>query len=142
MKTQLLLLLVASSVVGCSGAVRSPEDYRDDTGKLFETKAGAMKACYDDVLKATPGASGTVTAQFRWSKDDGALQDIAIDPNASTAPAPVQECVVKSLAGLTMTPIDAKNGVGSWTFEFHAPPPPASPPPTAPTDPVPERAPG
>lgn len=128
MKIQLLALVsLAALAVGCSGALRSPEMYRDDTAKVFETKTGDMKACYDDVLKATPGAGGTVTVKFTWSSEDGTLKDTVVDPAASTAPAEVQGCVTKALTGLTLDPKDAKDGLGSWTFDFHAPPPAAAP---------------
>lgn len=128
MKTQLLTLVsLAAMAVGCSGAVRSPEMYRDDTAKVFESKAGEMKACYDAVLKGSPNVGGTVTVKFTWSSEDGTLKDTAVDPANSTAPAPVQECVTKSLTGLTIAPVDAKDGLGSWTFDFHAPAAPAAP---------------
>ena len=131
MKTQLLALvsLVALATTACSGALRSPEMYRDDTAKVFETKTGDMKSCYDDVLKSKPGVGGTVTVKFTWSSEDGTLKDTVVDPAGSSAPAEVQQCVTKALTGLTLDPKDAKDGMGTWKFEFHAPPPaaPAAP---------------
>lgn len=133
MKTQLLALLaLASLAAGCSGALRSPEMYRDDTAKVFASKAGDMKACYDDVLKTSPGVGGTVTVKFTWSSEDGTLKDTAVDAPNSTAPAPVQECVTKALTGLTLDPKDAKDGLGTWKFDFKADPPAQSPPAAAP----------
>lgn len=128
MKTQFLALLaLASMAAGCGGAIRSPEMYRDDTAKVFETKTPDMKACYDDVLKTTPGAGGTVTVKFTWSSEDGTLKDSAVDAPNSTAPAPIQQCVTKALTGLTLDPKDAKDGLGTWKFDFHAPPPAQAP---------------
>lgn len=135
MKTQLLALLALASLaplmVACSGALRSPEMYRDDTGKVFASKAGDMKACYDDFLKIMPRVGGTVTVKFTWSSEDGTLKDTAVDVPNTTAPALVQQCVTKALTGLTLDPKDAKDGLGSWKFEFH-PDAPAQSPPAAP----------
>lgn len=135
MKTQLLALvsLLALATTACGAAIRSPEMYRDDTAKVFESKTGDMKACYDDVLKGKPGAGGTVTVKFTWSSEDGTLKDTAVDPAGSSAPAEIQACVTKALTGLTIDPKDAKDGQGSWKFDFHAPPPAAAPPAAPPT---------
>lgn len=133
MKIQLLALVsLAALSAACSGAIRSPEMYRDDTAKVFEAKAGDMKACYDDVLKATPGVGGSVTVKFTWSSEDGTLKDTVVDPAGSSAPAEVQACVTKALTGLTIDPKDAKDGQGTWKFEFQAPPPAAPAAPAAP----------
>ena len=76
-----------------------------------------------------PGVGGTVTVKFTWSSEDGTLKDTVVDPAGSSAPAEVQQCVTKALTGLTLDPKDAKDGMGTWKFEFHAPPPaaPAAP---------------
>ena len=117
-KSALLAFAALSAVAGCSFAARSPDMFRDDTKKLFETKHNEMKACYDGVLKGTPGAAGKVTVHFTWEKSTGALQNPAVDPAATTAPAPVQECVTKHLGGLVMNPADAREGQGTWAFDF------------------------
>jgi hypothetical protein len=122
MKTTLLL---ASSIAlgACSFAARSPEMYRDDTGKALATKSDEIRACYDNVLKASPGAGGTVTVKFDVETEQGKIQHVTVDKTKTTAPEPVSECVTRSIEGLTLAPPDARKGEGMWVYEFQAPPP-------------------
>lgn len=117
-KLALIAFAALSAVAGCSFAARSPDMFRDDTKKLFDTKGNDMKACYDGVLKGTPGAAGKVTVNFQWEHGTGALQNPTVDAAKTTAPAPVQECVTKNLGGLVMNPADSRDGQGSWSFDF------------------------
>jgi hypothetical protein len=123
-------LLVLSVVLSaCSFAARSPEMYRDDTGRALASKQDEIRACYDTVLKDTPGAQGTVTVKFDVETEQGKISNVTVDKAKTTAPDPVSSCVTKSIEGLSITPPDARKGAGMWVYEFSAPPPAAAPTP-------------
>jgi hypothetical protein len=67
-----LLALVASSI-GCSFYARSPEDYRDETQKLLDTKAADIKTCYDTALQGMQDLQGKVTVAFTVEAETGKL---------------------------------------------------------------------
>jgi hypothetical protein len=115
-----LLGSMLAAGTGCNGgfSLRSPDQYGKDSQALIDGKKAEMQACYDGVLKTTPGAAGKVTVKFTWEKSSGKIMNVAADPAGSTAPAPVQECVVKSLQGLVLNPGDAKQGDGTWSVDF------------------------
>jgi hypothetical protein len=129
MKTS--MLLVSTSLValtGCSVAARSPQMYADDTKAVLEKKNDDIRACYDGVLKSSPGAAGKVTVNFVVMTETGKITDVAVDKAGTTAPDPVAECVTKAIDGLSLSPADVRKGEGTWVYEFTAPPPPAPPP--------------
>jgi hypothetical protein len=123
------LLLVASLTLGaCSFAARSPEMYRDDTGKALATKQEEIRSCYDGVLKSNPSAAGTVTVKFDVETDSGKISHVTVDKTKTTAPDPVADCVMRSIDGLTLAPPDQRKGEATWVYEFQAPPPAAASP--------------
>lgn len=125
MKTTLLTMAaVLSTAAGCSFAARSPEMYRDDTAKVIATKQNEMRACYDGVLKGSPGVGGRVTVKFEVDTEGGKIRKVAVDKAASTAPDAVGECVTKNLEGLAIAPPDQRVGQATFVFEFAAPPSP------------------
>lgn len=126
-------VLVALGSSACSFAARSPEMYRDDTQKLLATKSEALKACYDGVLKGDPKAQGSVVVTFEVTEETGEIVNAAVKDDATTAPAPVRDCVVQSLQGLTLAPGDARKGLATFSYDFEiAPQKAAAPAPAAP----------
>ncbi len=121
MKTTILIAASLATLAGCSAALRSPEMWREDTTKVLQTRNDAIRACYDEVLKGTPGASGKVTITFEVETEAGKIQNVAVDKANTTAPDAVGECVTKNLDGLAVTPPDAKVGQGTFVYEFTAP---------------------
>jgi hypothetical protein len=111
---------------GCSFAARSPEMYRDDTKAVLETKNNDIRACYDGVLASTPGVGGKVTVTFDVETEGGKIVNVVVDKANTTAPAPVAECVTKSLAGLGLNPPDKRLGQATFVYEFAVPPPAAA----------------
>jgi len=75
------LLALLASAVGCSFkyAKRDGESYRNDTRALLDGQAGAIKACYDEQLKADPKAGGTVVVKLTVQEDTGAIVDAQVD---------------------------------------------------------------
>jgi hypothetical protein len=129
MKTSLTFALLIT-LSAC--AYRSPEMYRDDTGKVLESKNGEIKACYDGFLKGNQGAGGKVTVNFEVETEAGKIQNVTIDKANTTAPAELGACVKKSIEGLAVSPPDRKTGQGTWVYEFSQPPATPAPAPAAP----------
>ena len=125
MKTT-ILLLASFAIGGCSVAARSPDMYRDDTGKVLATRQDAIHSCYDNILKSTPGAGGHVTVKFEVDNDQGKITHVTVDKANTTAPDAVSDCVTRHIEGLTLSPPDARLGQGTWTYEFVAPSTPAA----------------
>jgi hypothetical protein len=113
------LAALAFTLGGCSASfyARSAEDYKSATRALLESKQSSFSSCYDGVLKGTPDAAGTVTVSFVVEEKTGKIITPAALPE-STAPAPLQECVVRGLDGLALDPPDQRKGVATMTFEF------------------------
>lgn len=133
MKTTILMTtLFAFAATACSFAARSPEMYRDDTGAALAKKNDDIRACYDGVLKGTPGVAGKVTVKFDVETETGKIANVSVDKAASTAPDAVAECVTKTIAGVSIAPPDARKGEGTWVYEFSAPAAPAPAPAPAP----------
>lgn len=121
MKTFILsILLPAALATGCSFQARSTEDYRADTRTVLETKNASIKACYDSALAATPTQSGKVVVTFTVEKKTGALTNIAADPNQSSAPEGLQNCVVQALDGLALDPADRRQGDATFEWVFQS----------------------
>ncbi|MGH7283439.1 MAG: AgmX/PglI C-terminal domain-containing protein [Polyangiaceae bacterium] len=132
MKTILFAALVlAPFATGCSVAARSPDMYRDAVKTALEPKNADIQACYDGVLKATPGVQGKVTVNFDVDTDKGAISNVTVDKSNTTAPDPVASCVTNAIAGVTISPPDARLGKGTFAYEFNAPAAPAAAPPGA-----------
>jgi hypothetical protein len=132
MKTPLLILVSLATVAGCSFAARSPEMYRDEVKAVLEKKNDEIRACYDAVLKGTPGVAGKVTVLFDVAEDTGKISNVKVDKAQTTAPDAVGDCVVKSVNGLELKPADSRLGQGTWVYEFAAPAAPAAAPAAAP----------
>jgi hypothetical protein len=127
-RTRIAMCASVVALTGCGAAVRSPDMYRDDTKAVLVTKNAEILACYDGVLKSTPDAHGRVTLRFDVETEQGKITNVSVDPAGTTAPAPVTECVTRSIGGLGLSPPDGNKGEGTWTYEFVAPPPPKASP--------------
>lgn len=105
----------------CQFHARGPEKYRMATRELVETRSAQIQVCYEEVLKKTPDAGGTVVIKFNVMPKTGAVESTEI-LQESTAPADLSQCVVKALEGLVLNPPDERQGEAtfSWTFEKQA----------------------
>jgi len=121
MKTTILAATVLGLLAGCSGAARTPEVYRDDVGAALAVKSDAIRACYDGVLKSSPGAAGKVTVAFDVETEHGKVTNVRVDPAGTTAPAAVAECVTRSIDGVALAPPDGRMGQGAWVYQFNPP---------------------
>jgi hypothetical protein len=114
------LVALLASVTGCQFYARSPEDYRDATQKVLDTKAGDIKACYDAALKGNQQLQGRVTVQFTVEAETGKIKDVKVDPAGTTAPAELSTCVSNAFGGLALTPPDKRDGIATWVYDFTA----------------------
>jgi hypothetical protein len=114
-----LFLLATLALGGCSGSfhARGPEDYKQATRALLETRQAEFQACYDNVIKADPNAAGTVSVHFLVEEKTGKITSPKALPESS-APAPLQDCVIKGLDGLALDPPDQRKGDATMVFEF------------------------
>jgi len=53
------MLMLLAFAAGCSFHARSPDEYRDATQALLDTKSADIKTCYDGALKGNHGADKT-----------------------------------------------------------------------------------
>lgn len=126
--TSLTCLLVGS--LGCSFMARGPEDYRNDTASLLETKRGEIKGCYDRALEADASVGGKVVLNFTVEQKTGTIKDVAVAPG-TTAPEQLSQCVVTAVQDLKLTPEDQRDGLATFTWEFKANQPAAAGAPAA-----------
>jgi hypothetical protein len=114
------LVALLASVTGCQFYARSPEDYRDATQKVLDTKAGDIKACYDTALKGKQDLQGKVTVHFTVEAETGAIKDVKVDPAGTTAPVELSNCVSTAITGLKLDPPDKRDGIATWSYDFSA----------------------
>ncbi len=127
MKLSVFALLLA----GCSHYIRSPEQYRDDTAAVLESKSGEIKACYDQALQMNKEVAGTVKVKFTVKGETGKVMDPQVETDGTTAPPELQSCVTGVLANVALEPPDDNDGFATYTWEFSVgetpPAPPADP---------------
>ena len=115
---KIIVTLSLAGLAGCSFIARDADMYRTDTRALLETRNADIKACYDNALASNPAQSGTVVVNFTVEKKTGALTNVAVDPDQSTAPAGLQTCVTEALASLTLEQPDRRDGQATFTYQF------------------------
>jgi hypothetical protein len=121
-----LMFLTASAVVpGCTCMARDAETYRADTRGLLETRTRAIKDCYDVALTTDPKLDGQVVVKFKVEKKTGKILDTAVDKERTKAPESLSKCIVDAVDGLTLDPVDQRDGLAtfSWTFKANEPKP-------------------
>ena len=115
-----IAIIAASSVLpGCSCLARDAETYRADT------RTGAIKDCYDQALAADANLDGQVTVKFKVEKKTGKILEPAVDAERTKAPEALSSCIVKAVDGLTLDPVDQREGQASFSWTFKANPPKA-----------------
>jgi hypothetical protein len=117
-----LSLLASLAAVGCGGAIREGDAYRDDTAKLLTAQANPkIHDCFDGMVKTAPGPKnlqGTTTVHFTVAKETGEITNATIVAESTTAQPPVAQCVVSSIQGLKLEPADNVDGDATFTWEF------------------------
>jgi len=116
--TKLFAIAAAATTAACSMRTRAPDEYRDDTQALLETKRAEIKTCYDAALKGFPTTGGTVTVRFVVESETGKVASASVDEGRSTAPPQLRDCVLRAMDGLVLTPGDGNEGQATFTWEF------------------------
>jgi hypothetical protein len=131
MKKPILIALscLCLSSLACSFHARGPEQYRDDTQALLQSKTPEIKACYEELLRSRTDVAGSVRVKFKVQEETGKIFETEIDPSGTTAPPELAQCVVRTIDGLQLTPPDERTGIATYTWEFQpeAPGAPAEP---------------
>ena len=127
--TLLASLASLAFVAGCSFHARSPDEYRDATQALLDTKSADIKTCYDGALKGKANLAGTVTVHFTVEAETGKIGGVTADAAKTQAPEVLTQCVVQALNGLALNPPDANPGEATFEYQFVVgPTPPAEAP--------------
>jgi hypothetical protein len=93
------MVMLLALAAGCSFHARSPDEYRDATQALLDTKSADIKTCYDTALQGKNDLAGTVTVHFTVEAETGKIGNVTADAAKTQAPDALQQCVVKSLDG-------------------------------------------
>ncbi len=123
-------VLAASAVLpGCTCLARDAETYRADTRTLLETRNASIKECYDQALTADAKLDGQVVVKFKVEKKTGKILEPTVDTERTKAPEALSSCIVKAVDGLTLDPVDQREGQAtfSWTFRANDPLPADAP---------------
>jgi len=121
-----VIFMAASAVVpGCTCIARDAQTYRADTRSLLATRTRAVKDCYDVALTTDPKLDGQVVVTFKVEKKTGKIIDTAVDKGRTKAPDSLSKCIVDAVDGLTLDPVDQREGQAtfSWTFKANEPKP-------------------
>jgi hypothetical protein len=127
MKTILSFALLPPTLLlaACSFMLRSPDEYRDATKAVLDKRTGSITGCYDKVLANTtdPAAQqalqGTVAVHFSVEHDTGKVLGPAVIPARTTAPQPLQQCVLDAMvAADALAPPDHEDGDATFAWAF------------------------
>lgn len=124
MRTLILsTLFVTASALSSGCAARDADSYRTDTRSLLETRNDSIKGCYDVALTTDPNVSGDVVVNLVVEKKTGKIMNTKIDPSRTTAPEALGQCIVEAIDGLTLDPVDQREGQATFIWSFKANPP-------------------
>ncbi len=113
----LLLALALPTVAGCSFMARDQESYRADTRTVLEQNKSQVKACYDQALAQNQDLNGQTVIKFTVQAKTGNFVNAAIDPS-STAPESLNQCILDTVQGLQLDPVDQRDGNATFTWKF------------------------
>ena len=105
---------------GCalSFVARDADGYRQATRELLASRSADIQSCYASKASADPSLRGTVVVNLQVEAETGLVVDATVDEALSTAPAPVQSCVLDSVAGLSLDPPDQRTGMATFSYDF------------------------
>ncbi|MGB0680808.1 MAG: AgmX/PglI C-terminal domain-containing protein [Polyangiales bacterium] len=112
---------LAALLGACTFNARNPDRYREDTRAVLSERTPQIQSCYDNHLQGDAAAAGDVVVNFTVEKKTGVFKDVVVNPDGTTAPEPLAQCVVQSLAGLRLAPEDARDGLATFTWTFTPP---------------------
>jgi hypothetical protein len=115
-----LACAVAASLatVGCGHFARGTTEYSVDVRQMLASRNDAVSVCYGRVLEQMPIAAGTVAIKFHVVPETGRLGQTRINPAKTTAPEPVQRCILENLDKMQLDPPDVNEAVGEVVWNF------------------------
>ena len=116
-----MLAIIVPAIAACGGKARSADAYRADTRILLDMRQSQIEGCYNQALATDATLAGNVKVTFVVEKKTGLVTKTMVDPKATTAPEPLQKCVVDALGGLKLDPPDRNEGQASFEYAFEPP---------------------
>jgi hypothetical protein len=113
-----VLPVSALCLSACSFFARGPDAYRSAVRELLEQKRPDLQACYKSSYDADQSAQGRVVAKFQVEPKTGQVVKPEIVPEGTTANEALKQCVLSSLAGLTLAPPDQRMGEATFIWDF------------------------
>ena len=99
----------ALALVTTACIARGPDDYRQVTRSVVDTKQAEIEGCFG-------GAPGTVTVNFTVAKKTGTISEPSLDADASDTPPEVGECILAKIDGMAIEPADMRDGAAAFTW--------------------------
>jgi len=90
---------------------RGPDDYRQVTRSLVDTKQAEIESCFGE-------QPASVVVTFTVEKKTGKISNPTIDSAKSDAPDEVGECVVAKIDGLALAQPDMRDGAATFTWKL------------------------
>lgn len=118
MKRQLAVLFVCAGLLGCSFYARSPDSYRAAVRDVLDQKRPEVQECYKRTVESDEAATGRVIAKFDIEPKSGKIVRPEVMSEGTTANEALQQCVLRSLEGLTLDPPDQRKGEAVFVWEF------------------------
>lgn len=116
----LTLVGVVCSSTACSFVMRDQATYRSDTRQVLEQRQSKVSSCYEEQLERDQTVEGTTVVNFVVEAKTGQFLQAEVDPS-STAPEPLNQCILAALDGLALDPEDQRQGNATFTWRFEAP---------------------
>lgn len=112
MKTAIRTLTCAALAVATTACIaRGPEDYRQVTRSLVDTKDAEIEACFG-------GTAGKAVINFTVEKKTGKITNPSVDSAKSTVSEEVGGCIVSAIDGLAIEQPDMRDGAATFTWQF------------------------
>jgi len=108
------ILCAGIALALCACIARGPDDYRQVTRSLVDTKQDDIEACFGS-------QKGKVVVNFTVEKKTGKITNPLVDDKASTASAEVGSCVASKLDGLALEQPDMRDGAATFTWIYDKP---------------------
>jgi hypothetical protein len=104
------IICTAAALAATACIARGPDDYRQVTRSLVDTKKAEIEGCF-------AGGKGKVVVNFTVEKKSGKITNPAVDSAKTTAAEGVGECVAEKIEGLALSEPDMRDGAASFTWQ-------------------------
>src|SRR5690606_33949614 len=109
---------LAGAVGAYGGNARGPEVYQADTRMLLDVRQSQIVGWFKQALASDATVAAKVRVKLVVEKKTGMVTNAVVDPQGTTAPEPLQKCVLDALAGLKLDPPDKNEGQATFEYAF------------------------